>query len=450
MSILSRRSFLAASAVVPFAAPLTAFARRIERTTLAERADDYGPLHAVADRATGLPLLELPEGFWYVSFGWTGDLMSDGVVTPDAHDGMAAFEGPDDTVVLVRNHERSPDRAFASDPFDPCAGGGTTTLTFDPRSARLIHSFPSLTGTLRNCAGGRTPWRSWLSCEESLLGSPAEGLEKQHGYVFEVPVDGVSTRVPLTDMGCFNHEAAAVDPATHFVYQTEDQDVAGLYRFVPHEPQQLARGGRLQMLAVDGRHHYDARGPHRIGHTLPIRWVDIPEPNRPHVDPSARDGRGVQRQGFERGGAMFARLEGAHFGDGVLHVTATSGGRAQKGQVWQIDDRQQTLRLVYESPGADVLNMPDNVCLSPRGALVLADDGTGQPSVQGLTRDGRLFQFMRNNVVLRGEHNGLAGNFRDSEFTGVTFSPDGNWMFVNVQDPGITFAITGPWELGAL
>jgi secreted PhoX family phosphatase len=449
MPMISRRSFLAASALSPFATPLAAFARRIERANLPEWGDDFGPLRPAEDRATGLPLLELPEGFWYVSFGWTGDLMSNGLLTPSTHDGMGAFEGPDDTILIVRNHERSPDRAFAADPYDANGGGGTTTLTFDPRSARVLSSVPSLTGTLRNCAGGRTPWKSWLSCEETTLGPPGNGLERQHGYVFEVPSDGVSAREPLIDMGCFVHEATAVDPATSNVYLTEDQEGAGIYRFVPHEPRQFSRGGRLQMLAIDGRPHADVRGPQLVGERLSIQWVDIPEPNRPHKDPTALDGRGVQSQGFDRGAAVFARLEGANFGDGVVNVISTNGGAAQKGQVWEIDDRQQTLRLIYESPGADVLDMPDNVSLSPRGALILCEDGNRTPSIQALTRDGRLLRIVRNNIVLRGERNGFSGDFRSAEFA-ATFSPDGNWLFANVQDPGITFAITGPWEIGGL
>ena len=155
-------------------------------------------------------------------------------------------------------------------------------------------------------------------------------------------------------------------------------------------------------------------------------------------------------QGFEGGGAVFARLEGACYAEGKVFVTSTDGGHARMGQVWQLDIDQRELRLVFESPGADVLNMPDNVTMSPRGGLVLCEDGTVNPCIHGLTTDGRVFRFARNAVRLSGEHNGIDGDFSTSEFAGATFSPDGRWLFVNVQSPGITLAITGPWEAGII
>jgi secreted PhoX family phosphatase len=120
------------------------------------------------------------------------------------------------------------------------------------------------------------------------------------------------------------------------------------------------------------------------------------------------------------------------------------------GQVWEIDPKASTLRLVFESPGPDVLNMPDNICVSPRGGLVICEDGTVRPCVHGLTRDGRIFRFARNNMVLPEPRNGVAGDFTTSEFAGATYSPDGRWLFVNAQRPGVTFAITGPWDRGGL
>jgi secreted PhoX family phosphatase len=141
-------------------------------------------------------------------------------------------------------------------------------------------------------------------------------------------------------------------------------------------------------------------------------------------------------------------LEGACYDAGKIYVTSTSGGNAAMGQVWEVDPAGNELRLLFESPGARVLNMPDNLCASPRGGLVICEDGTTNPSVHGLTKDGRIFRFARNNVVLRGEVRGLKGDFRRSEFAGATFSPDGQWLFLNVQSPGVTVAITGPWRDG--
>jgi secreted PhoX family phosphatase len=120
------------------------------------------------------------------------------------------------------------------------------------------------------------------------------------------------------------------------------------------------------------------------------------------------------------------------------------------GQVWELDIDREELRLAFESPGADVLNMPDNVTLSPRGGLVICEDSTATPRIHGLARDGRIFRFAQNNVVLSGQRTGVSGDFRDGEFAGATYSPDGRWLFVNIQNPGITFAITGPWEQGML
>jgi secreted PhoX family phosphatase len=449
---LSRRSFLRTAGAAAFATPLDALRSRLEAGVVARSELGYGPLHLVDDATTGLPLLELPEGFRYMTFGWTGDPMDDGRRVPPLHDGMAAFAGENGTVVLVRNHEISAGAALAAPTYDSQAGGGTTTTVFDPVSEKVVSTRISLAGTIRNCAGGPTPWGSWLTCEETVVGpaDPQNALPLQHGYIFEVPHDGLSNAQPIKAMGCFVHEAIAVDPRTGIVYETQDRTQAGLYRFIPKTRGHLAEGGRLQMLAVDGRRAFDTTRGQRAGATYDIHWVDIHEPDRPHVSPSAGYGLGVLRQGLDAGGAIFSRLEGATFGGGRLYVTATDGGDEKMGQVWEIDPRRDRLRLVFESPGAPVLNMPDNLTLSPRGGLVLCEDGTATPCVHGLTRDGRIFRFARNNVKIDTPRNGLTGDFSQREFAGATYSPDGKWLFFNAQTPGITFAVTGPWADGGL
>lgn len=448
---LSRRSFLLTTGAA-FATPLDALRARLEAGALAPAELGYGPLRPVPDATTGMPLLELPEGFRYMTFGWTGDPMDDGRRIPPLHDGMAAFAGQNGRVVLVRNHEISAGPALEAPAYDSKAGGGTTTTVFDPAAEKVVSTRVSLAGTIRNCAGGATPWGSWLTCEETVVGpaEPQNPLPLQHGYVFEVPHDELSNAKPIKAMGCFVHEAVAIDPQTGIVYQTQDRTQSGLFRYIPKTPTKLAEGGRLQMLAVDGRRAFDtSRGQH-AGATYDIRWVDIAEPDRAHTAGPSGYGMGVLQQGLDRGGAIFSRLEGAIFGDGRLYVTATDGGEAKMGQVWEVDPRRSRLRLLFESPGAPTLNMPDNLTLSPRGGLAICEDGTMTPCVHGLTRDGRIFRFARNNIKIDKARNGLTGDFSQREFAGATYSPDGKWLFFNAQTPGITFAVTGPWADGGL
>lgn len=451
--MLDRRCFLLKSAAAASAvAPLQALLARAAAGTPVRPIAGYGPLRPVRDRATRLPLLLLPDGFSYVSFGWTGDRLADETPTPPLHDGMACFGAGPDRVRLVRNHEipRS-DGAFAPAlAYDPAAGGGTTTLEFDTRRGRMLRASASLAGTIRNCAGGPTPWGSWLTCEETLA-EPAtdEALKKTHGWVFEVPAGAHATAEPLCAMGRFVHEAVAVHPATGIVYETEDHGAAGFYRFIPREPKRLAAGGTLEMLAVKGHPRLDTRKGQPAGVSYAVAWVRIAEPERAHQDEAEQDGTGVFTQGHEQGGAVFARLEGAWPGQGRIYFVATSGGDAERGQVWEYDPSAERLRLVFESPGADVLDMPDNVCVSPRGGLLLSEDGQEEQFVRGLTTDGQIFDFARNNVVLQGER-GLSGDYRRSEIAGINFSPDGKWLFFNIQTPGISIAITGPWTYGPL
>jgi len=148
---------------------------------------------------------------------------------------------------------------------------------------------------------------------------------------------------------------------------------------------------------------------------------------------------------------MFGKLEGAWYGNGSIYFVASSGGNVGQGQVFEYDPANQRLRLLFESPSADVLNAPDNLTVSPRGGLVLCEDGDGTEYVHGLTTDGVIFRFIQNTVDLRTTPwNGFNSDFRSSEFAGACYSPDGKWFFVNIQSPGITFAITGPWGSGGI
>jgi len=427
----------------------------------------YGPL--VPDPAR---LLDLPAGFSYRVVSREGEPMSDGLRTPAAFDGMACFpvRGAPGRVALVRNHEMWPNLteggafgrggAFPREKiFDFAADGtpklgGTTTLVWDLRRQRLVRSNLSLAGTCGNCAGGRTPWGSWLTCEETIEKAPPL-VGRPHGWVFEVPsaATGPVDPVPLVAMGRFVHEAAAVDPRTGIVYLTEDRPDSLFYRFLPAVPGQLARGGRLQALALaDGRER-DLRnwpsdgsrfaGQGRVvpvGASAAVRWIDMDGVDSPDGD--------LKDRGFSRGALRFARGEGLavarNRGSREIYICCTMGGPQRLGQVWRYRpspaegrpseaDRPARLELFVESEDPARLKNCDNVTATPWGGLILCEDGPDdQPQyLRGVTREGRLYPLAANS---------------HSEFAGACFSPDGGTLFVNVQSPGITFAITGPWR----
>lgn len=412
--------------------------------------------------------LDLPPGFTYHRFSNTAETMSDGFLVPADHDGMAAFAVPDDpdSCVLVRNHEIDADDPAGpfgkdyrlADRLDPALaydlndagrplGGGTTTLVYDLRRGRLKESWLSLAGTERNCSGGPTPWGSWLSCEESRRWA-GQGTRRDHGYVFEVPsaARGPVAPVPLKGLGRFNHEAIAIDPRTGIVYETEDYDAGLFYRFLPDQPGALARGGRLQALVLSDRAAGDTRNwsdADRIadGEALPVHWVDL-------EDVTAPDGDLAQR-GHAAGAALFARGEGmawaAEGEAGSVYFACTSGGPARCGQIWRYvpspfegtsREAESPAKLVlhFESPNRSTLDMCDNIVASPWGHLVICEDGRNDQYVRGLAPNGRVYPIARN------AHPGK------SEFAGACFSPDGTTLFVNMQTPGATFAIRGPWK----
>ena len=407
-------------------------------------------------------ILNLPKGFSYKIIASMGDPMSDGLLHPDKPDGMATYMGSKGQVLLIRNHEIMPTNfsAFGKDYelldkidqtkiYDfrrghlPCSGG-TTTLSINEDTLEVEKSWLSLVGTLRNCAGGPTPWGSWISCEEIVI--PAKnGYERGHGYNFEVPITeniALADPIPLKAMGQFNHEAVCVDPRTSIVYQTEDRDDSLIYRFIPNAPGELIKGGQLQVLAIKGFKSASTRNwrtdnqPFPIGQSMEVEWLDID-----HVEELEDDD--LRARGFEKGAAMFARGEGMWFGDKELFFACTSGGVSKTGQIFKYtpsphegtaEEKKEpgTIELFLEPNNRALLKYCDNLTIAPWGDIVFCED-TEHPRVVGVTKEGQFYQIAENI------------GFR-SEFAGGVFSPSGKTYFVNIQHAGLTIAIQGPWR----
>lgn len=408
-------------------------------------------------------IVNLPKGFSYRMISKAGEMMDDGLVVPGLHDGTAAFEGSDENeVILIRNHELDNTHphlgAFGNKNaylskidrslfYDYGGGqkpalGGTTTIIYNEKTGEVKRHYMSLFGTMRNCAGGKTPWNTWITCEESVV--KADGvLEKDHGYNFEVKASStidVSKPVPLREMGRFNHEAVAVDPKTGIVYQTEDRNDSLIYRFIPNKYGKLSEGGRLQCLAVKDQSSMDTRNWNQqnviLNRQVAVEWIDLDNVESPEDD--------LRFRGFAKGAALFARGEGAWFGDNEFYFACTNGGGNKTGQVFRYipspyegrereNERPGKLELFAESKNKDIMKSCDNLTIAPWGDIVLCEDDP-HPFLVGITRQGEYYKL--------GENVGFK-----SEFSGANFSPSGKTLFVNIQGPGITLAITGPWKL---
>lgn len=454
--MLNRRRFLQCLAI----------AATSPTASIQARADDqaFGPL-----RSDPLGLLDLPKGFRHCVVSRAGETMADSLKVPGAHDGMATFAGEDGRIILVCNHENSPVRtersAFGSDfesvpdelkskfydrGNDVTPGlGGTTTTVFNPLSGETERQHLSLAGTEINCAGGRTPWDSWLSCEECFEEpgrAPYEARlvrrEQAHGYVFEVPAHatGLTEPRPIKAMGRFEHEAAAVHEQSDIVYMTEDNHESLLYRYIPDVPGRLLEGGRLQALAIRGNASFDSRNwddesAIRLDDRLQTHWIDLDD-----VDGAEND---LRLRGAASGATIFARGEGLCIAGDEIAFSCTIGGPERLGQVFAYRpspheglageaDSPGQLRLIAEASQHSLLRNADNMTMAPWGDLIICEDTSEHCGLVGIRPDGSQYQIADN-------------SHSNSELAGACFSPDGKTLFVNIQYPGMTLAITGPW-----
>lgn len=413
---MKRRTILTGAALLSVAPLAYLFARRPSASPQSPLSVESGPLL-------------LRPGFHCTVLDRAGSLQSDGTQSPLLPDGMACFAGPHDTWILLRNHELdrnarggayphgAPPEAYRAD-----AHGGVSRLVLRPSDLQVLRTNMVLTGTMRNCAGGPSPW-GWLSCEESN--------EAEHGYVFCAPLDAetVQPARPLVGYGRFRHEAVALDLQTFHAYLTEDEPDGCFYRFVPHTRERPFEG-QLFALRVSGIFGEDTSKNLRPGQRVPVDWVRIP-------DPEARQ-RSTRKQAQEQGAALFRRGEGCWSDEHSVVFTATTGGLKQKGQIFRLHwSREPTqpdiLEVIAEASSTEDWKHPDNITIAPWGDIIFAEDGRSHQHLRGLTPSGEVYPIAQNAL----SHGELAG---------VCFSPDGSTLFCNLQVDGLTVAIRGPWD----
>jgi hypothetical protein len=285
-----------------------------------------------------------------------------------APDGGACYSAPDGGWVYVSNAELSSGR------------GGVGALRFNS-AGELTKAYPILEGTNQNCAGGKTLWNTWLSCEES----------GDHGLVYECDPFGERAAIVRPGLGACNHEAAAMDPATGIVYLTEDRRDGCLYRFTPTVLGDLATG-RLEVAVLSGSR---------------LSWKGVPD----HTAMSAPMRRQVGDAAKFRGG------EGIVYAAGHLYFTTKGDNK-----VWSLNTATQELKTIYDAAASadPILTGVDNIEVTPTGELVVAEDG-GNMQLVMLTSDQRAVAL----VTLHGQDR--------SEITGPAFSPDGTRLYFSSQ-----------------
>ena len=473
MDSISRRHFLTRSSAVAvgFAGLQTslshgALSKATARSLIQSFGRDdlgFGPMVIDPNK-----IIDLPARFRYQIISRIGAQMDDGLLVPGKHDGMGAFAyinddgsvDPDRTI-LIRNHEiedahkttgafETPELLAKINPesfydygFGKPSRGGTTTLVYNTKAQELESHWLSLAGTERNCAGGVTPANTWLTCEETAS-VKGDRFERDHGYVFEVPVTTtpkLADPKPIKAMGRFMREACCTDPKTGIVYMTEDRHDGILYRYVPDNRDDLHQGGKVQALRVVHTPSMDLRNWEdqtiKENERLRVQWIDLDDVQSPKDD--------LRYRGFNGGAARFARCEGMWWGNDSAYFACTTGGKSYSGQLWRLtpNPNENTefpgahdgdeLELFIEPNDSTVLERADNITFSPWGDLIVCEDENEPPRLVGVTMQGNTYVIARNAMS-------------NSEFAGATFSMDGSTLFVNIQNPGFTLAITGPWK----
>lgn len=285
--------------------------------------------------------------------------------------------------------------------------GGVGSLRFDS-DGNLVSAYPTLEGTDINCAGGQTPWHTWLSCEEF-----------DEGRVYETDPWGEHDPIVRPALGVFKHEAVAVDPVAGHLYLTEDTGDGRFYRYVPdgmnvHGFPDLDHG-TLEVATVDGEGN--------------VTWTAIP-------DPEFRDGTPTRLQ--VPTSTVFRGGEGIWWHDGVIYFTTKGDTR-----VWAYEIDAAQISVIYdgEAIAEPPLTGVDNLTVSCCGDVLVAEDG-GSMQIVAILPSGELHPMMQ---IVGQDH---------SEVTGPAFDPSGTRLYFNSQRGGderrgLTYEITGPFHAPA-